>query len=113
MVHFASSIWLLHRGGGGGAETLNRSHGKPEIYDYQNNNNMKEININYHCNRQGVGTGGEGGVLKRKIAGCLLYILLLTTSCFYYLWDGGIGTRIGTIPAASLDDSAYFFAKCQ
>ena len=36
---------------------------------------------------QGVGTGGEGGVLQMKTAGCLLYILLLTTRCFYYLWD--------------------------
>ena len=30
-----------------------------------------------------------------KTAGCLSYILLLTTRCFYYLWDSGIGARIG------------------
>ena len=50
---------------------------------------MKEKKlINYDCNRQVVGTGGgEGVVLKMKTADCLLYILLLTTRCFYYLWD--------------------------
>ena len=32
---------------------------------------------------KGLGTGDEGGVLKMKTAGCLLYILLLTTCMMY------------------------------
>ena len=60
---------------------------------------------------EGEGMGKGEGVLKLKNAGCLLYFLLLTTKCFSYQRNWGIGARRSTIPVGYLDDPGCFFAK--